>query len=198
MKFDWSKLNELNEVDFENVGGWPFEIKVFMAVIAAVFVAAGSYWFLVHDKLPVLEKHKQEEKKLKLDYQSKYRLAVNLEEHKRQMATMEKAFSDLLKQLPTQNETPGLLDDITFVGTSNGLVFRMIAWQDEVQKEFYTELPISIQVQGGYHAIGDFVGDVAGLPRIVSTHDFLIDRDGDNELNFQLLAKTYRYKEASQ
>lgn len=97
----------------------------------------------------------------------------------------------MLKSLPTRNETPGLLDDITYVGTSAGLTFRLINWENEIPKEFYTELPIKIEVSGGYHNIGEFVSKVAGLPRIVTMHDFELKAEQEG-LKLSLLAKTYR------
>jgi len=97
----------------------------------------------------------------------------------------------MLKSLPTSNETPGLLDDITYVGTASGLTFELLNWQQEVPKEFYTELPIEMEVSGGYHNFGEFVSKVADLPRIVTLHDFDIKREA-NGLSLKLQAKTYR------
>ena len=103
----------------------------------------------------------------------------------------------MLKSLPTSNETPGLLDDITYVGTASGLTFELLNWQQEVPKEFYTELPIEMEVSGGYHNFGEFVAKVADLPRIVTLHDFEIKRQ-PNGLSLKLQAKTYRSESASE
>ena len=111
------------------------------------------------------------------------------------MQDMEAQFSQLLQRLPTSNETPGLLDDLTYVGTSSGLTFLKIGWMPEVKKEFYTELPINLEVVGTYHEFGEFVGKVAQLPRIVSLHDFRIERANDRNLVFSVIAKTYRYEQ---
>ena len=102
----------------------------------------------------------------------------------------------MLKQLPATHETPGLLDDITYAGTSTGLTFVRINWMPEIEKDFYTELPIQIDVVGDYHQFGNFVSEVAKLPRIVSLHDFSVTTDKDDRLVFNVVAKTYRYKEA--
>jgi type IV pilus assembly protein PilO len=110
------------------------------------------------------------------------------------MVEMEEKFSLLLKRLPTSNETPGLLDDLSYVGTTSGLTFLKIGWLPEVEKEFYTELPIKIEVIGSYHEFGDFVGKVAQLPRIVSLHDFSITSSDSGKLTFSVVAKTYRYE----
>ena len=112
------------------------------------------------------------------------------------MQEMEEKFSQLLKKLPTSNETPGLLDDLSYVGTTSGLTFVKIGWLPEIKKEFYTELPIKIEVEGSYHEFGEFVGKVAQLPRIISLHDFEIEATGDDQLVFSVVAKTYRYEGA--
>lgn len=191
MKFDVAKLKELNELDFEQVAVWPFEVKVVVAAFVAILIGALSYYFLISPKLPVLDRAELQEQELKLQFEAKYRIAVNLEAYKEQLARIEDDFSSMLKSLPTSNETPGLLDDITFVGTSSGLSFKMLNWQREVPKEFYTELPIEMEVAGGYHNIGEFMSKVADLPRIVTLHDFsLTGEKGDLQLKLQ--ARTYR------
>jgi len=191
MKFDVSKLRDLNELDFEQVAIWPKEVKVVVPVFLAIIVAALSYYLIISPKLPVLDSAELKEQELKLQYEAKFRIAHNLQAYKAQLSRIEKDFSSMLKSLPTSNETPGLLDDITYVGTSSGLTFKLLNWQQEVPKEFYTELPIQIEVSGGYHNFGEFVSKIAALPRIVTLHSFDISREG-KQLTLQLQAKTYR------
>lgn len=191
MNFDFNKLKDINDLEFDQVAIWPFEIKTVVALFVAVIVAVGGYYALVSAKLPILDSVQAKENELKQTYQAKYRIAVNLEAYEKQLEQIKEDFSSMLKSLPTSNETPGLLDDITFVGTSAGLTFRLLNWQAEIPKEFYTELPIQMEVTGNYHAFGQFVSDIAGLPRIVTVHDFQISREAE-QLKLTLQAKTYR------
>ncbi|GAA0858797.1 type 4a pilus biogenesis protein PilO [Aliiglaciecola litoralis] len=191
MKFDVNKLKEMNELDFEQVANWPFEVKTVVTLFIVVLVAVGGYYGLISSKLPVLDKVQAKEAELKQTFAAKYRIAVNLEAYEEQLKRIQDDFSSMLKSLPTSNETPGLIDDITFVGTTAGLTFRLINWQNEIPKEFYTELPIQMEVTGSYHEFGQFVSNIAGLPRIVTLHNFDITRDG-GQLKLQLQAKTYR------
>ncbi|GAC16064.1 type IV pilus inner membrane component PilO [Aliiglaciecola lipolytica] len=191
MKFDVNKLKEMNDLDFEQVANWPFEVKTVVAVFVAILVAVGGYYGLISSKLPVLDRTQAEEAELKQTFAAKYRIAVNLKAYEDQLARIEADFSSMLKSLPTSNETPGLIDDITFVGTTAGLNFKLINWQQEIPKEFYTELPIQMEVTGDYHEFGQFVSNIAGLPRIVTLHNFDITQQG-SELKLQLQAKTYR------
>jgi type IV pilus assembly protein PilO len=191
MKFDFNKLKEINDLDFEQVATWPFEVKSLVAVFVVVIGLVGGYYFLIKDKLPVLEVAQNRELSLKQTYQGKYRIAVNLQAYKEQLTQLQNDFSSMLKSLPTSNETPGLLDDITLVGTSAGLTFRLLNWQREIPKEFYSELPIEMEVFGGYHNFGQFASKIAGLPRIVTVHDFEVTREV-NTLKLKVQAKTYR------
>ncbi len=109
------------------------------------------------------------------------------------MADVESRFAELLKQLPTDKEVPGLLEDITEIGRSAGLEFDLIALQPEKRGQFYVELPIRILVRGNYHQMGEFVSGVAAIKRIVTLHDFSLKPGGDNGLTMEISAKTYRY-----
>lgn len=191
MKFDVNKLKELNELDFEQAAIWPFEIKVVVALFVAIVVGALSYYLIITPKLPNLEAAELQENELKLKFEAKSRIASNLAGYQEQLRSIEEDFSTMLKSLPTSNETPGLLDDITYAGTSSGLTFKLLNWQQEVPKEFYTELPIRIEVSGTYHEFGEFVSKMADLPRIVTVHNFSVAKAGTN-LTLEMQAKTYR------
>lgn len=197
MNFNLSEI-DINDLDFQNMGSWPAAAKVIFAVLLAILVSTLTYFMLVDSKIDELEFAQNKEGELRQVYKAKYASAVNLDLYKQQMVEMEQTFSFLLKQLPTTHETPGLLDDITYVGTTSGLTFIRINWEPEIEKEFYTELPIKIEVIGDYHQFGNFVSEVAKLPRIVSLHDFSIETEKDERLRFNVVAKTYRYKEVQQ
>jgi type IV pilus assembly protein PilO len=156
-----------------------------------------GYSMLVSSAIDEYDFAVNKEQELRNSYRFKYARANNLDLYKQQMQDMEAQFSQLLQRLPTSNETPGLLDDLTYVGTSSGLTFLKIGWMPEVKKEFYTELPINLEVVGTYHEFGEFVGKVAQLPRIVSLHDFRIERANERDLVFSVVAKTYRYEQGA-
>lgn len=196
MKFDASQFEDL---DLENIGQWPPLAKIVLAIFLAITVAGLTYVGLVSDKIDQLKRVEAEEKTLVESYKAKYHVAANLELFRAQMAEAEEMFATQLRSLPDSHEIPGLLDDITFIGTTSGLEFVTLKWKPEVQQEIYIELPIDIEVNGSYHALGHFVSKIAGLPRIVTLHDFQVtvkDKDGTGEvLNLKLKAKTYRYQE---
>ena len=134
---------------------------------------------------------------LRAEFQAKAFEAANLAALRDQMAEMNQMFGALVSQLPSDTEVPGLLEDITAIGSSNGLEFNSIELQEEILQEFYIELPIDILVTGTYHDLGSFVSGISGLPRIVTLHDFemLPVESRPGVMQMSIMAKTYRYKE---
>ena len=194
MKFDASQFDNL---ELENIGQWPAAAKLLLAIFLSVMVGFLGYMGLISDQMKQLDRVFSEETTLKESYRAKYHVAANLDLFRAQMIEAEDTFANQLRSLPNSHEIPGLLDDITFVGTTSGLDFVKLEWQPEISKAIYIELPIDIEVIGPYHSFGQFVSKIAGLPRIVTLHDFKISiSQGDSEtLNLKLQAKTYRYQE---
>lgn len=195
MKFDTSQFENL---ELDNIGQWPAAAKLVLTIFLSIVVIGLGYVGLVSDKMKQLDLVTAEEITLKQSYKVKYHVAANLELFRAQMLEAEDIFANQLRSLPNSHETPGLLDDITFIGTISGLDFVKLEWQPEISKEIYIELPIDIEVNGSYHSFGNFVSKIAGLPRIVTLHDFKIDimPTSKKTLNLKLEAKTYRYQEA--
>lgn len=196
---DSLKKIELGDLDFNNLGAWPGALKVIVAIIVLAVLLFAGYHFHLKDLQGVLERAEGQEVTLRTEFTDKSFRAANLDAYKQQLVEIEDRFGELIRQLPSDTEVPGLLEDITQMGLNSGLEFESITLQPEVTTQFYVELPIRIVVQGTYHDIGTFVSSVAGLPRIVTLHDFSIAPVADSNpdlLKMSILAKTYRYNEA--
>jgi type IV pilus assembly protein PilO len=189
---------DLSDLDMNNLGSWPAAVKVIAAILLMVLVLGGGYYFYLSDLQVSLEQQRAEEETLKQQFSSKAFQAANLEAYKAQMVEMEASFGALLRQLPSDTEVPGLLEDITRTGLGSGLEFEEIKLLPEVIQQFYIELPIQIKVIGSYHDLATFVSGVSSLPRIVTLHDFEIapeSKDSSSKLRMNILAKTYRYND---
>ncbi|WP_097462314.1 type IV pilus inner membrane component PilO [Mangrovitalea sediminis] len=190
---------DINDLDVNNAGIWPAPIKGIVLLIVFGLVFGGGYWFFVKDQYSRLAMVQAKEQTLKKDYESKAYRVANLAVYRQQMKEMEQTFGALVRQLPSDTEVPGLLEDITNTALGSGLSLKQVKLQPVIKKDFYAELPINIDVTGTYHELGSFVSGVAGLPRIVTLHDFTIKpaNGKENGLTMQILAKTYRYNKKS-
>jgi len=189
---------DLADLDLNNLGSWPAAIKVIACFLLLIVVLALGYNFHLKDLETDLDQRHAEEETLKQQFATKAFQAANLEAYKDQMKEMEESFGALLRQLPSDTEVPGLLEDITRTGLGSGLEFEQIKLLPEVTQQFYIELPIQISVLGRYEDLATFASGVASLPRIVTLHDFEIKSAATDEssiLRMSVLAKTYRYND---
>ena len=186
-------LRDFKGLDPNDPGQWPLLPRVAALVGVFLMIVVGGWWFDWSDQLTQLDAKQQEELTLKDDWVAKKRQAVNLPEYKRQLSEIDRQFGALLKQLPNRSEIESLLADINQAGLGRGLQFELFKPGSEAMKDFYAELPIAVRVTGGYHDLGEFVGDVAQMPRIVTLNDIAIEAQKDGGLKFDATAVTYRY-----
>jgi type IV pilus assembly protein PilO len=191
-------LDELRNLDFNDIGRWPFFFRAFFVGVFFVIVTGAGFYYLVYDKqMPRLEQAQHEERELKESFENKQRKAANFSAYREQLDEIERSFGTMLRQLPGKTEIPNLLIDISQTGLAAGLQEELFQPLDEIQKDFYAEKPIKIRLKGSYHEFGQFVSEIAALPRIVTLHDIEITpQSGDStgqELILNVRAKTYRY-----
>jgi len=193
-------LEELQSLDFNDIGRWPFLFRALFVSLFFVAAAAGGFYYFVYTaQMPRLERVEQEEQELRLSFEQKQKKAANFDAYQGQLAEIERSFGTMLRQLPGKTEIPNLLVDISQTGLAAGLQEELFQPVSENRKDFYAEKPIKIRLKGKYHEFGKFVSDIAALPRIVTLHDIAItpQRAGEEESGGDLIlnvtAKTYRY-----
>jgi type IV pilus assembly protein PilO len=193
-KFDIRALTEdFKSLDAKDIGTWPLLPRITVLLILFAGLLAGGWWLDWKSQIEDLEEMQRQEAKLKQEYLDKKKLAVNLEEHRRQLAEVDKSFGALLKQLPNKAEMESLLIDINQAGLGRGLQFELFKPGREAALEFYAELPITLKISGSYHDLGAFAADVAKLSRIVSLSNIAVAPDKGGQLKMDATAMTYRY-----
>lgn len=191
-------VEQIRELDPNDPGRWPIAFRASaIALIFFVALAALVYFMAWKPKKPEIDAARAEEGTLITTLEQKARKAANLDAYKAQLAEMEQSFGAMLRKLPNKTEVPSLLTDISQQGAGAGLDQKLFQPAQQVNKDFYAELPIKMRLTGTYHAIGAFVSGIAALPRIVTLHDVEItpvSKDaGLDQLQLDVTAKTYRY-----
>jgi type IV pilus assembly protein PilO len=198
------KLQDLNDLDFSNIGNWPTPVKAALILLLAVVIGIAWYYYDTKDQLVELDRYKQQEMDLRKEFEQKQAKAANLEAYKQQLEEMRQSFGAMLRQLPNKTEVADLLVDVSQTGLAAGLEFELFDPVGEVPREFYAELPIKIRVVGTYHEFGTFISGLAALPRIVTIHNIQISPNQKTRqrgqaaaptgsLVLEAVAKTYRY-----
>jgi type IV pilus assembly protein PilO len=206
MKLFWKKNHDIRKLSldwrsqFKNLSGvdpwlWP---KLPTIVLYGVVALAGyifAWFFLLGSTVTAIQDMIAEEVTLKQSFTAKLSKANNLVflKEKKQQAIL--LVSQLERQLPSTAEMDALLSDINQSGIERGLRFERLKPGAMEIKDYYAELPISMQVSGKFHDFAAFTAEVAALSRIVTLHNIQIssNKDGRDVLKIDATAKTYRY-----
>jgi type IV pilus assembly protein PilO len=192
--FDFNTfVNDFKNLDPKDAGAWPLAPRITVLAVLFLLVLGAGWWFDWRHQVEDYEQKKQEELKLRDEWLSKKKQAVNLEEYRKQLAEIDRSFGALLRQLPNKAEMESLLVDINQAGLGRGLQFELFRPGTEVMRDFYAELPITVRVTGSYHDLGAFAGDVAKMPRIVTLKEMGVGVGKENALAMDVIATTYRY-----
>lgn len=188
-----SWLNDLRGVDINDPAEWPPWFVVVVSLLVSAALIAGGWQFLIRDQRLSLEHERAHEAELRRTFTIKKGMVVNLPAYRAQMFEIETMLADLVQQLPDSSEVPSLLIAITEAGARRGLEFVVFDPQEQELGDFYSTLPILMEVKGGYHQLANFISDLAQMPRIVTVGDMEITADEAGVLTSSLVVKTYSY-----
>lgn len=188
---------DLKDLNFKTSGSWPLQLKYAVCVFLVFIILLLAWFLMVKDKRDEMIGLMGEESVLKADFEVKQSRAANLEPLKLQLAQMEIILQQMLRQLPSKNEMPDLIVDVSQQALASGITNELFQPGPEEPKEFYAEKPIAIRMVGDYHQFGAFMSGVASLPRVVimTMHDISLKPRGGNDdlLEMAGTIKTYRY-----
>lgn len=191
------KKFELSSLDINNTGAWPYPAKVAACVLIGVIIVFLAWWLMISARQDSLKSLETQEAALKQTLTEKQGQAANLEPLKLQLVQMEQMLKQMLRQLPSKNEMPDLIVDISQTALATGINNELFEPQPETKREFYAEKPINLRMVGSYHQFGAFVSGVASLPRVVimTMHNISLKPRSptDPALELKGTVRTYRY-----
>jgi type IV pilus assembly protein PilO len=166
------------------------------AVIAAL-ICGGFYYFWYSE---ALAQQKQKETRL-ADLQKQIRAleatANRLPEFQREVQALEARLETLKRILPPEKEMPDLMRRIQYLAAQSSLQIRRFNPATVVQKDFYQEVPVSIDLEGTYHNMGAFLDRVSRMSRLVNMSDLKIkaqpNQTMNNTIGVTATATTYVY-----
>lgn len=103
---------------------------------------------------------------------------------------------ELNKVLPASTEYPAFLSAVQSVANSTGV--ELIAWspQPEVKEQYYSRVPMSIELQGRFHHIAKFFYGIGQSDRIMNIENIVLSApkvvDQDVYLSVRGLATAFR------
>ena len=173
--------------------------KVLIGVALVLLILYFYYFYFFQAALEKKASLTETLENLEMQIAKRRVVAMKIEQHKKEIAELNKNLQIALAKLPEKKDIPTLLKSVSEAGRNEGLSFLLFQPLEPVSKEFYAELPIKIEVEVGYNNLKAFFLNVAELPRIVNVSDAMIRRVvaeeeiKGNPLKTECLMKTYMF-----
>lgn len=197
---DWGVLQARLQRQFTNLdpndpSKWPVLPRTLLLVMVGFAVVVVLWYVWLSDLGAELENAQRREAELRTQLTQKVAKASSIGDLKAQLEQVRQFVAQLERQLPSRAEMDALLSDINQAGVGRGLQFELFRPGQEVVREHYAELPITVRVAGTFDQIGLFVADVAHLSRIVTLGEIAIapTPNRSDQLTMEATARTYRY-----
>jgi len=190
----------INELDFSEIGSWPFAARIGLIVVVSVLVLLAGVWLDSKKQYEKLKQVQRQEADLRITFEQKQKEAASLPAYEKQLTEIKRSFVDLLMRLPSKSEIDAIVDEVSKEALMSGLKIVQVKPQPEIAKEFYVDTPIAFQMRGDYHQLGEFVSRVSNMERIINFDDFkIVEIKKDQNINaggplfMSILAHTYHY-----
>jgi type IV pilus assembly protein PilO len=128
---------------------------------------------------------------LQIEVQKAEQARARLPELQAKIARLEIQWEKAKEMLPKEKEIPSLIQQISNSGTKAGVSFLLFKPSGPQTKQNYSEIPVQIKVQCGYHQLGKFLSNIGNLARIVNVPSVKMKAGDKKSIEADLSAITY-------
>jgi len=170
--------------------------RLLIISLVVLLLGGGFAWFVYMPRLQEIDRTEKEIADLKQKIHMGKIWGKRLESLRNEMAQVEKEFQKALKILPNEREIPSLLAGISQLGVDSNLQFRLFSPGKEEIKNFYVEIPVSMEVGGSFREVALFLDKVSRMERIVNIVNIALrpKEPLSTDLITACKAVTYRFK----
>jgi type IV pilus assembly protein PilO len=175
------------------------------AGIGALFVVLiGVAYFVVFygDLASSITAEKSKEGRLRSELSTARQAEFSYQKDLAELSDRQQRQRELVKILPIDTEYPQFLSSVQNVANVSGIALTAWSPMPEVPDQFYSRVPMKLQLTGRYHQIAKFFHGVGQLDRVINMENIsLIDPKPDGEdtlLKVDALATAFRAKPEGQ
>ncbi|HEX6534766.1 MAG TPA: type 4a pilus biogenesis protein PilO [Gemmatimonadaceae bacterium] len=144
------------------------QLLLFAVFIAAALIFADWNWVFKPRSTELAAQRDRVEKLVALNDKAKAELGKgDIGELRRQLAEYQQTLSLIRTLVPSGNEVPALLEQVSTAARRVGLDLSQVKPQPVVVGESYDTYRYDIQMVGGYHQLAEFFTNMGALSRIV-------------------------------
>jgi type IV pilus assembly protein PilO len=178
----------------------PLAGQLGVAAVVAALICGGFYWFWYSAALETQKKQEAKLAELQKQIRALEATANKLPEFQREVQALEARLETLKRILPPEKEMPDLMRRVQYLAAQSSLQIRKFNPANPVQKDFFQEVPVNLDVEGTYHNLGAFLDRVSRMSRLVNVGNVKIKAQTkptiSNTIAASAVATTYVYRDA--
>lgn len=147
----------------------PRDQKRFLGLVLALAVGALFYFYVYTPRAEELDETEDRIAQLQQQNRQAEARIGNLDEVRAELRRQEQLLSLLQDMVPPRAEVPAVYESIAQVVQTLGLELNRVSPSNPqpVEGGYYQQQIWQMEVEGGYHTVGEFLTRVASLPRII-------------------------------
>jgi type IV pilus assembly protein PilO len=181
---------------FDPIVNAPKPQKIALGAVGLAIIGAAAY-FLVLSPLQIkVDQLRTQNEALQRELIQSRAIAAELPRFLLEVAELEVKINVLKDKLPTEREMPTFYRSMSDAGIQAGLGVSLFQPRDGVIKDYYVEIPITVNAEGSYHQIGEFIERVARLPRVALVKEMKLgaQKKPGSPVRADLMLATYMYR----
>jgi type IV pilus assembly protein PilO len=191
-------------IDIEGLKKLSPKVKILITCLVCFLLSYFYYMFFLSDALAKMMALDTKLGELQQQVAEKEKTVAQLGKYIKEVDTLKESFKVALQKLPNEREIAGLLSSVVLSGKGAGVEFLLFEPKPPEKKapeakpgtpqppapkpadakgqppkpavpeKFYDDIPIKVQLTGGFHNTISFFEQVARLPRIVNVEDIIM------------------------
>ncbi len=146
----------------------PAKVQLVIVVGLAVALSAAAYWFVYKD-MDTANRAQRAQQKAKQDENAALRpYADKKADMERKIATLKDQLEQMKRIVPDEKEAPQFMEMMQAEARRAGIEVRRYTTKPAAQREFFTEAPYDMELDGPYYSLLKFFENVAHLDRIIN------------------------------
>jgi type IV pilus assembly protein PilO len=174
---------------------WYIQLGIFSSF--GIAIAGMGWYFFISGLSEQIAIKQQQLDALKVEIQRGQAVEQKHQEYQTQNKQLLSKLTTLKIILPEARQTDQLLRQVQESALGSSLSIKRFQPLPIVGKDFFSEWPINLEVEGGYHSLATFFDKLSKFSRIVNVSDLKIleNKKGNSAISATCVATTFVYNE---
>lgn len=156
---------------FEAFTNAPRSQKLALGVMLLAIIIGAGYFLLLSPKLAEVDGLRSRSLALQSEVRQSRVIAQSLARFRQEALRLRQRLEAAKERLPVEKEIPTLYRQISNLAFQAGLTVTLFQPKEPLPRDVYSEVPITISAETGFHQLGNFFERLSRLPRIVTLQD---------------------------